>query len=157
MKKTMYLLSAVLILALANKGYSHCEIPCGIYNDQLRSDLIAEHITTIEKSMQQIVKLSAKSPVDYNQLVRWVDNKEAHANELQHIVTQYFMTQRIKLVEGTGNKGKYNEQVGLLHELLVHSMKAKQSTDQGVIKKLRQSLDAFNASYFGKDYKRHTH
>ena len=26
-------------------------------------------------------------------------NKEEHANQLQHIVTQYFMTQRIKPVD----------------------------------------------------------
>ena len=45
------LLSAVVLGSLA---YSHCQVPCGIYGDEGRFDAIAEHITTIEKSMKQI-------------------------------------------------------------------------------------------------------
>ena len=30
---------------------AHCEIPCGIYDDQTRVQLIHEHIGTIEKAM----------------------------------------------------------------------------------------------------------
>jgi nickel superoxide dismutase len=34
-----------------------CEIPCGIYDDPLRTGLIAEHFTTTVKSMKKIVVL----------------------------------------------------------------------------------------------------
>ena len=43
-----------VVAILASIAYSHCQIPCGIYNDQMRFDTIAEHITTIEKSMKLI-------------------------------------------------------------------------------------------------------
>ena len=88
--KPIYLwtISAVLISLVASVSVSaHCEIPCGIYDDQLRAQLIAEHATTIEKSMTSILALSTEKPVNYNQLARWVSNKEGHANEIQHIVS----------------------------------------------------------------------
>ena len=47
----------------------------------MRVKMIAEHIQTIEKSMKQVVELGSQTPVNYNQLVRWVNNKEHHADE----------------------------------------------------------------------------
>ena len=42
--------------------FSHCEIPCGIYNDKMRIDMIKEHITTIEKSMNQTPDITKATP-----------------------------------------------------------------------------------------------
>jgi len=130
---------------------AHCEIPCGIYDDEMRCEMIAEHITTIEKSMNQIVELSKQDPVNFNQIVRWVYNKENHADELQHIVTQYFMTQRIKPVDKTDTEAhaEYLHKLSVLHEMLVHAMKAKQTTDLGHVEKLRSLLEEFKTAYFG--------
>jgi len=74
--------SAVVFVSMA---YSHCQIPCGIYGDQTRFDLIAENITTIEKSMKQIIELSKNNITDINQIVRWVQNKEKHADDTSYI------------------------------------------------------------------------
>jgi nickel superoxide dismutase len=123
---------------------AHCEIPCGIYDDQMRINMIDEHITTIEKSMKQIIELAGQKPTDYNQISRWVMNKEDHANKLQHIVTQYFMTQRIKF-----DTEKYSEKLTLLHKLLVYAMKCKQTTDVSHIATLRSVLKEFQSLYFG--------
>jgi len=136
---------------------AHCEIPCGIYDDGLRIQMIQEHITTIEKSMNKIDALSKESPVNYNQLIRWVTNKEEHANKIQHIVSQYFMTQRIKLAPA-GDKAaqeSYLKKLGLLHEILVYAMKAKQTTDQQYIAKLRQAVETFSDIYFTEAEKEH--
>jgi nickel superoxide dismutase len=146
----------LILLGVNQKSFSHCEIPCGIYHDELRIELLNEHIQTIEKSMMQIAELQKADVVDYNQLVRWVDNKEAHADKIQEIVYQYFMNQRVKPVDPSeGEKyKKYVKQITLLHELLVYSMKAKQSIDIGVVKKLNETLSAFEVAYFeGKDHK----
>jgi len=156
--KTWLLISSLIAGLGAQSTFAHCEIPCGIYDDQLRVNLIAEHITTIEKSINQIVELGQAEPVNYNQLVRWVNNKEFHANELQHIVTQYFMTQRIKPVtdDDPAKQKKYDLELSLLHELLVWSMKAKQSTDIKTVEKLRETLESFRNSYFGEhDHSHH--
>ena len=125
---------------------AHCEIPCGIYDDQLRLDLISEHTKTIEKSMNKITELSKGGITHYNQLVRWLSNKEHHANEIQHIVTQYFMTQRIK-----PTADKYVEKLKLLHGMLIYAMKCKQTTDPVNVEKLRSLLKEFETLYHGHE------
>jgi nickel superoxide dismutase len=125
----------------------------------MRMELISEHITTIEKSMKMIDELSKEEKVNANQLVRWVMNKEDHASKIQDIVTQYFMTQRVKPVDEKDAEayGKYVTQATLLQKMLVHAMKAKQSTDPSQIQALRALLDQFGAAYFGPEWKKHSH
>ncbi len=127
---------------------AHCEIPCGIYDDEMRVNMIAEHITTIEKAMNRIVKLEGQKPKNCNQIVRWVMNKEHHASEIQKIVTQYFMTQRIKL-----DTENYTKKLTFLHKMLVYAMKCKQTTDLSHITTLRSVLKEFKDLYFGHTHK----
>lgn len=152
MKNASLLSVAVLLMLVAAPVlHAHCEVPCGIYDDRARTELMAEHIRTIEKSMNQIKELRAEEDKNYNQLVRWVNNKEEHAEKLQHIAWQYFMTQRIKPAEGSGAKAKkYVHEVTLLHQILVQAMKTKQTTDLAHVENLRSLLDQFEASYFGE-------
>ena len=148
-KKLMTIsVAAVLLAALASvSAFAHCEIPCGIYDDQLRVKLMYEHLTTIEKSMKQATEIAGKSPVDYNQLVRWITNKETHADELQHIVTQYFMTQRIKF-----DAGNYDKKLAALHKILVYAMKCKQTTDLENVQKAREAVKEFEELYLGHSH-----
>lgn len=128
--------------------YSHCQIPCGIYDDPARLKMIDEHITTIEKSMKQIVQLSQTQPVDMNQVVRWINNKDLHADELSEIVTYYFMAQRVQPTAAESAEYKdYVRKLTLLHEMMVSSMKCKQTTDLAHVEKLRDLLKEFSAAY----------
>ena len=147
-------LSTILlsVLVLPPIAHSHCQIPCGIYNDPLRFDLIAEHITTTEKAMKMITLLSQADKPNMNQMIRWVQNKEQHADEISRIVTYYFMAQRIKPTAKTDDKA-YNEYVNklvLLHQMLVYSMKSKQTSDLANVEKLKSLLAEFRAVYFGE-------
>ena len=103
-------------------------------------------------AMDQIVSLSAQGDKNYNQIVRWITNKEAHADKFMEIVTQYFMTQRIKPVEASDQAGldRYNQSLKLLHEMLVYAMKCKQTTDKAHTAKLNELVDKFAELYFGK-------
>lgn len=142
-KRLQIVWGILLVLFSANMVWAHCEIPCGIYDDQMRTKMISEHITTIEKSMNQILALQNEKPIHYNQLVRWIMNKEDHANQLQEIVTQYFMTQRIKT-----DAKDYDKKLTLLHQLLVYAMQCKQTTDLSNVKQLRTVLKQFEDLYF---------
>ena len=145
-RRVLYFLSVMsCVLFLSANAAAHCEIPCGIYDDEARINELLEHVNTIEKSMNQIVAISKEKDHDANQLVRWVMNKENHANELQHIVTQYFMTQRIKL-----DAKDYDKKLGLLHQMLVYAMKCKQTTDLGNAAKLTAAINGFKTLYFAK-------
>jgi nickel superoxide dismutase len=147
MKNTFLAISvACLFMSFsAVQTFAHCEIPCGIYGDEMRIQMIMEHITTIEKSMKQIMKLEKEKSHHANQLVRWIMNKERHANQLQEIITQYFLTQRIKL-----NTKDYAKKLGLLHQMLVCSMKCKQTTDLNQVVELKRLVQDFQALYFEK-------
>jgi len=156
-KKFLLGITCVLVVVFVSMAYSHCQIPCGIYGDKTRFDMIAENITTIEKSMRQITQLSKEAQPDMNQLVRWVQNKEKHADDTSHILTYYFMAQRVKPADKTDTKA-YNEYVKklvLLHEMLISSMKAKQTTDLSHVEKLKTLLAEFNDAYFGKTCSEH--
>jgi nickel superoxide dismutase len=137
--------------------HSHCEVPCGIYGDTMRVDMLYEHCTTVEKAMQQAMELEKADPVNFNQLVRWTVNKEKHADEIQHIVTQYFMTQRVK--PKMANEGKayetYVAQLTTLHGMLIAAMKSKQTTDTANVAELRNILKQFSKLYFNEEDLKH--
>jgi len=145
----MCLMSAGVVLAPA--AFSHCQVPCGIYDDELRITVIAEDITTVEKCMEMIDELSAGSEPNINQIVRWVNTKEYHADDIMGVVADYFMAQRIKAVgadEG-GAYGEYVTRLTLLHKIMYYAMKAKQSTDPAHVATLRSLLREFEVAYFG--------
>jgi len=145
MKKHFFqsFVGVICFTVLVSTVFAHCEIPCGIYDDQARINIILEHITTIEKSMKQIKSLGKEKSPNFNQLVRWIMNKEHHATEIQTIVAQYFLTQRIK------PKAKdYNQKLSLLQQLLIYSMKCKQTTDLKNAAKLRDLVKQFHQLYF---------
>jgi len=142
-KKVHIILTVFIVLFSGSLAWSHCEIPCGIYDDEMRIHMVAEHITTIEKAMKEIIRLQAEEPKNYNQLVRWIVNKEEHATTLQDIITQYFMTQRIKI-----DDDNYNAKLAVLHKIIVYAMKCKQGLELKHIGTLRNLLESFSHMYF---------
>ena len=146
------IVAVVVIGAATWRAYPHCQIPCGIYDDDARLAAIREHIVTIEKSMKMIDELGAVEKPNYNQLVRWVSNKEQHADQISEIVTQYFMAQRVKPTDASDKKAwdQYVKKLTLLHRMLVAAMKAKQTTDLQHTKSLSKLLDEFTRAYAGK-------
>jgi len=145
MKKIIALTLLTAVLAL--NVQAHCQIPCGIYDDAARFTLMREHVATIEKSVNEITKLTADCPKSPNQLIRWVDNKDVHADKLTEIVTYYFLTQRIKPTEPAE---KYQTELKLLHGMMLQAMKAKQTVNLEHVEKLRELIDEFELLYFGE-------
>ncbi|MCY3737321.1 MAG: hypothetical protein OXG13_13015 [Gemmatimonadaceae bacterium] len=149
MSKLAILCAALFISAPG--VYGHCEIPCGIYGDDLRFAALDEDIRTVEKSMRQIAELSADPGANANQIARWVMNKEVHADRIRETVAQYFLAQRIKLPdEGDAAAVEaYRDQLARLHKLIVHAMKSKQTTDLAHPAALQETLKAFREAYEG--------
>ena len=109
--------------------------------------LIVSNGTTqgIKAASVTAVEINAKP--ETNQAVRWVMNKEKHADELSEIVTYYFMAQRIK-----PDCEDYHLKLTQLHQILVYSMKAKQSTDMANVEKLKELIHNFEHSYMGAEH-----
>jgi nickel superoxide dismutase len=150
--RLVVILATLFVSLTASKAFAHCQIPCGIYDDAARFALLEEDVATIEKAMKTIEELTAEQPPNYNQIVRWVQNKDHHADELSEIVTYYFMAQRVKPAEKKNKAAysKYLDELTALHEMVVYSMKAKQTTDLANVERLRALIERFKTSYLGE-------
>lgn len=150
MKKQVLTLTALLVTLAGNKMlFAHCEVPCGIYADQRRFESMLEDQETIAKAITNINELAGKGDAQsVNQAVRWVNTKEEHATKTQHVIAQYFMTQRIKPdAEG------YTKKLTAAHAVMVAAMKTKQSADPKAAGALRDAILDFYRAYEGKEPK----
>ena len=131
--------------------FGHCQVPCGIYDDASRIIQIQEDFRTIKKAMGQIILLNSKSSAqDSNQLIRWINTKEEHANNIQKILTEYFLVQRIK----PSNK-KYIDQISTIHQVLILAMKCKQTVAVNYVDDGINIIEKFIDIYFDKHGKDH--
>ena len=97
---------------------------------------IQEDLSTIEKSMEMLKSIQKNpDPQTLNQIGRWINSKEEHAQNIQNITSEYFLTQRIKT-----NTDNYNKKIVILHKLLLSAMKCKQTVE---IKKCYSMLRHF--------------
>ena len=146
------LVLAVCLLVSPGAVFGHCEIPCGIYGDDGRFASILEDVKTIEKSMKMIAELSAAPDKNMNQLVRWVNNKEVHADKIREVVSQYFLAQRIKAPAAGDQAGEkaYHAKLATLHQMIQTAMKCKQTTDPAHAAKLHDLTHAFQKLYQAK-------
>ncbi len=143
-------LSWLILLGAVSITQAHCQIPCGIYDDEARFGMLKEHITTIEKAINEITRLSQEPEKNYNQIVRWVTNKDLHADKFSEIVTYYFMAQRIKPADpkDTEAYNRYMRSVAMLHQMVVYAMKTKQTTDLANVETLKTLVNDFEKLYF---------
>ena len=131
---------------VAPQVVAHCQVPCGIYADDNVFAGMVKDVETIEKAMTEI----AGGKLNVNQQVRWVTNKESHAQAIQDTVAKYFLAQRIKLSEAESAPKAYAQKLALLHQITVYAMKCKQTTEVENAKKLAKAIADFKAAYSAK-------
>ena len=84
------------LLFLVAAVASHCQVPCGIYDDPARVNQLMEDVTTIGKAVAEITslhELDQQTVTQSNQFVRWVNTKEKHASNMITVLAEYFMVQ----------------------------------------------------------------
>ncbi|MFH1842502.1 MAG: superoxide dismutase [Ni] [bacterium] len=130
-------------------GFAHCQVPYGIYDDAARLEQMAEDATTIEKAIGQIKELAGNIDAQSaNQMVRWVTTKETHASNIITIVTEYFLTQKVKPVApGADGYEVYLQKLADHHAVMAAAMKCKQNADLQYVRALREALAGLGAHY----------
>jgi nickel superoxide dismutase len=154
--KYITILAVTLLSFLAiQSANAHCQVPCGIFGDELKFSEFEQHVETIAKASRLINELSAKETLtakDHQQLIRWTITKEEHASKLIAETGTYFLAQRVKV-----GADHYSEKIELLHHIIVFSMKTKQSTDGEAIATLSEKIAAFKELYLDHDHTQHAH
>ena len=154
--KPIYQNLIVTFLLLQGSLLAHCQVPCGIYNDAARIIQIQEDFSTIQKAMTKIKELSQQQDAtSMNQLTRWIMTKEDHASKIQKVVSDYFLTQRIKAKTEGSEFDTYVKQTTTLHQILVSAMKCKQTVDSKNVDYGLDLIETFIDLYFdthGKDH-----
>ena len=95
-------------------------------------------------------------PKDLNQLVRWVNTKEEHAQHIQDVIMQYFLAQRVK-PKNVSDEG-YTDYVSLTlscQKIIFHAMKCKQNTEVSYSEILLKEVNLLIDSYFDDHGKQH--
>ena len=144
--RLLFVLAAATAVLLPAQLLAHCQIPCGIYDDHARVDALLEHAATIEKSCALIAELAGKTDAQsQNQLVRWVANKEQHAQEVISIMADYFLTQRVK-----PSQDDYDVRLQKHHAVIIAAMQAKQNADPKFAAALRKAVEGIAPYYPAK-------
>lgn len=139
----LLLLNSIAFFAFAKTTTAHCQIPCGIYNDNARIQGMLEDAATVSKATVLIADLSDKVDAQSkNQLVRWINNKEAHAQSIIETVSNYFLTQRVK-----PSQEDYAKCLSRHHAVILAAMKAKQNVDGKYAEALIKSIEALEIYY----------
>lgn len=143
-----FLLAIVATTLLGSTAFAHCQVPCGIYGDQLRFEQLLEDGKTIAKAQGQINDLAATdiNGQSANQLGRWIMTKDDHAAKIQATIADYFLAQRIKT-----DSPRYVEQLKAAHAVTVAAMKCKQSTDAATAETLQAAVFDLYRAYEGKE------
>lgn len=136
-------------LAVPSVAHAHCQVPCGIYGDQLRFEQLLEDTMTIAKAQAQLNELlagGAPTAQSVNQMARWVMTKEEHAGHVQETLQAYFLAQRIK-----ADSPRYVEQLKAAHTVITSAMKCKQSADGTTAEALKEAVFNLYRAYEGKE------
>ncbi|WP_269523516.1 superoxide dismutase, Ni [Coraliomargarita parva] len=143
---SLFAVAAVLAPAtfiLPQQASAHCQIPCGIYHDSARVAAMLEDAQTVAKACTLVGELAGKTDAQsQQQLVRWVTNKEAHAQKVIATISDYFLTQRVK-----PSQDDYAERLQKHHAVILAAMKAKQNADGSYAEALTEAIQALRAYY----------
>ena len=118
--------------------FSHCQIPCGIYDDKARIASMLEDAHTIEKALIEL----SKNDLSKNQLIRWVNNKELHAQNIINCISNYFLAQKL-----SSSEEKYEEILSDLHNVIINAVNVKQKTKLEYCNQLKESIQKLKTYY----------
>ena len=132
-----------MIVGFSSPVFSHCQVPCGIFDDHARVHQMLEDSVTVIKAASMMAELAGKTDAQsVNQMTRWVMNKESHAQKIIETISDYYLTQRVKT-----DQADYIERLKTHHAVMLAAMKAKQSADKSYGLALQKAIQALEKYY----------
>lgn len=128
MQKLLGLIVLACGLFIGNGLVAHCQMPCGIFHDDIVYQRIDEYIETMAKAVKVLKENTFETTQDKNAFVRWVGLKEHVSDEMANLMLTYFLQQKIKPGEEETPKRLISA-----HKLLFLMVKIKQNVDMEIV------------------------
>lgn len=147
-----FILSAIFLIRILPLE-SHCQMPCGIYHDDMVYDQIDQYVETMYKAIHELEESKFSSPWERSQFVRWVMVKEKESDDAAKVLTTYFLQQKMKPDE----QPETAKRLAVLHKLLFLTMQIKQHIDIRCVKNFQENWIDFKLMFHNKDYECEMH
>lgn len=144
-------LLAGLIIASSLQGtalYAHCQMPCGIYHDDMVYDQIDQYIETMAKGITVLTDNKFSTVQERNEFMRWVLEKEQSSDEVAALITKFFLQQKIKPNEGETT----TKRVMAAHKLLFLLVPIKQTVDLKFLNDFYEEWENFKLMFHVEGY-----
>ncbi len=126
---------------------AHCQMPCGIYHDDLVFDQIDQYVETMYKGVTILKDSKFSSLEERNEFIRWVAMKDKMSDEAAALITKYFLQQKIKPDESdTGKK------LIAAHKLLFLLVQIKQNVDRSLVTTFSEDWEKFKLMFHIEGY-----
>lgn len=126
---------------------AHCQMPCGIYHDDMVYDQIDQFVETVYKGITVLNESKFSTVKEKNEFVRWVGQKEKCCSEAADLLTVYFLQQKIKPGEDDTVKRLVSA-----HNLLFLLVAIKQNTDLEYVKQFNAEWEKFKLMFHREGY-----
>lgn len=147
MKKIALFVTIAALVAQANLT-AHCQLPCGIYHDEMVFDEVDQYVETMYKGISVMLENKFDTILQKNQYIRWAINKEESSDGIARRFCEYFLQQKIK----PGDDPETDAKVKSVHKMLFLLVQIKQNVDLEMVKKFSEEWDRFKLMFHGKDY-----
>lgn len=146
MKKIAYITAAIGLLFQGGLS-AHCQMPCGIYHDNMVYDQIDQYSETMYKAVSEIKENKFQTPAERNQLVRWVYQKDVQSDEISSLISTYFLQQKIKPGEEDTTK-----KITSAQKLLFLVVQIKQNVDLKLVYEFMEEWNNFKLMFHREGY-----
>lgn len=126
---------------------AHCQMPCGIYHDDMVYDQVDQYVETMVKAVAKIKDSKNNTPEARNEYVRWIMTKDRLSDQTANLITTYFLMQKIKPDdEDTAKK------VVSAHKLLFQIVCIKQTVDFKSVSDFAEEWEKFKLFFHIEGY-----
>jgi nickel superoxide dismutase len=132
----------MLLTFAAQQLTAHCQMPCGIYHDQMIYDKIDEYYETMYKAISVLDDNKFDTIQQKNQFIRWVMTKERMSDETAHIILEYFLQQKLKPDDPDSL-----DLVKSAHRMLFLLVSIKQTVDLNIVKEFGKEWENFKSLF----------
>uniref|UniRef100_UPI00140E9480 superoxide dismutase [Ni] n=1 Tax=Neochlamydia sp. AcF84 TaxID=2315858 RepID=UPI00140E9480 len=147
MKKTILVQGIIALLCHTGTLMAHCQMPCGVYHDELVFNQIDQYIETMYKGITELNNSKFSTPFERNNFIRWVKLKDSASDEIANLITAYFLQQKIKPAEADTPKRLISA-----HKMLFELTAIKQNVNIKMIETFADEWENFKQMFHVINY-----